>query len=134
MYIHKSVEIIMIRYLIFAFINVIAFLPVQVQAAHLHPEKYYQAKWCNANNGIMEHRLADRTRVDCLTEEYAVEADFAPKWAEAVGQSLYYASMTQKKPAILLILENPEQDLRYQQRIQSLCQQYNIALFTIYPD
>ena len=38
---------------------------------------------------------------------YAVEFDFAEKWAEAVGQALYYALKTGKKPAVVLIMEDP---------------------------
>ncbi len=32
---------------------------------------------------------------------------WAYKWAEAIGQSLYYAKMTGKKPAIALIMASP---------------------------
>ena len=61
-----------------------------------HKEKYYQTELCNSLDGVMEQSLLDRTRVDCLTDVYAIEVDFAKKWAESVGQSLYYAAMTDK--------------------------------------
>lgn len=76
------------------------------QAAHLHPEKTYQKSWCAAVRGETEHVLPDDTRVDCLTEEYAIEFDFCQKWAEAIGQALYYAIRTGRKPGIVLILED----------------------------
>lgn len=76
-----------------------------VQAAHQYKEKEYQEVWCKKAGGITEYVLDDGARVDCLTDEYAIEFDFAPKWAEAVGQSLYYALKTGKKPGIVLILE-----------------------------
>ena len=63
-------------------------------------EKYYQTKMCNKLGGIIEYRLKDRTRVDCLTDDYAIEVDFAKKWAESVGQSLFYAQMTKRDPAV----------------------------------
>ncbi|WP_171018846.1 hypothetical protein ACONUD_00725 [Microbulbifer harenosus] len=52
----------------------------------------YQLPWCETAGGVAEYVLPDRTRVDCLTETHAMEFDFAPKWAEAIGQALYYAS------------------------------------------
>jgi hypothetical protein len=48
---------------------------------HLHPERWYQEQWCEAMGGQTEVVLPDKTRVDCLTDEYAIEVDFAPKWA-----------------------------------------------------
>ncbi len=96
-----------------------------------HKEKYYQTKLCNDLGGVMEQRLLDRTRVDCLTDEYAIEVDFAKKWAESVGQSLYYAEMTNKKPAVGLILYNTKKDERRLKRLDVLAQKYNIRIFKI---
>ena len=62
-------------------------------AKHEYNEHYYQNIWCREHNGITEYILADKTRVDCLTKDMAVEFDFASKWAESVGQSLYYAKI-----------------------------------------
>lgn len=78
----------------------------------------------------MEYVLEDRARVDCLTEEYAVEIDFAPKWAEAVGQALYYAIMTGKKPGVVLILRN-EGDKRFLKRISKISSIYKIRVWEI---
>lgn len=97
-------------------------------AKHYLPEKYYQQEWCTKNNGIMEYKLIDDTRVDCLTKDYAVEFDFATKWAEAVGQSLHYSRMTGKKAGINLIIEKPE-DFKYYNRIVPLCKMYDISLW-----
>lgn len=60
--------------------------------------------------------LKGGSRVDCLTETHAVEVEFAPKWKEAIGQSLYYAKKTGKKPGIVLIKERPE-DQKYLGRL-----------------
>lgn len=70
--------------------------------------------WCE--DGAIEYRLPDATRVDCLLDDYAVEADWAHKWAEAIGQALYYADQTHRKPGILLIVKLPD-DLRYLERL-----------------
>jgi hypothetical protein len=79
-------------------------------------ERHYQEKWCNEHGGVMEFRLDDGTRVDCLTDELAVEFDFAKKWAEAIGQARYYAAMTGKRGAVVLIV-GPH-DERYTQRLK----------------
>ena len=49
-------------------------------AKHLYTEREYQKYWCTKYKGIMEYKLNDKTRVDCLLPEIAVEVDFAPKW------------------------------------------------------
>jgi hypothetical protein len=91
-------------------------------------EKDYQKETCN---GVMEYRLDNGCRVDCLTDEYAIEYDFANKWAEAVGQALYYAEKTGKKPAIVLILKN-EQQKKHLPKAEVLCKKYGIELVVIY--
>ena len=103
-----------------------------VNAKHLYPEKDYQNTWCNKWQGQSEVKLIDNTRVDCITKTYAVEFDFAPKWAEAVGQSLHYARLTGKKPAIVLIIEN-DSDFKYYNKIKPLCEQYGITLWYMNP-
>ena len=90
-----------------------------VQAKHLKPEKEYQKEWCNTYNGQVEYVLDDKTRVDCLTTNYAVEFDFAQKWAEAVGQAYYYAIKTNRKPAVIIIIEKKE-DWKYYWRIKKV--------------
>jgi len=97
-------------------------------AAHLHKEKEYQEKWCARTGGVTEYRLEDGTRVDCLTESYAVEFDFAPKWAESIGQALYYSLMTGKRPGVVLIMEN-EGDERYLDRLNSVAEKHNIKVW-----
>ena len=91
----------------------ITFLISPVQAKHLHTEKEYQTYWCNAKGGEMEFVINDKARVDCLLPEMAVEFDFAPKWAECIGQALYYGKKTRRTPACVLIMENPGEEYRY---------------------
>lgn len=94
-------------------------------------EKDYQKLWCSVNNGRTEVVLPDKTRVDCVTETHAIEFDFAKKWGEAIGQSLYYASALKKTPGIVLILENPEKDTKYLKRLQTVAEKYGISVWTI---
>jgi len=63
-------------------------------------EKDYQAHWCK---GEVEVVLEDKSRVDCIQDGYAIEIDWAKKWAEAISQSLFYSVKTGLKPGILLI-------------------------------
>lgn len=97
---------------------VVFFIGESVFAAHINSEKTYQQRWCNAHNGILEYKLDDKTRVDCLTDTLAVEVDFAPKWHECIGQALYYGRKTKRTPACVLIIENPEKDLKYLKRLR----------------
>ena len=97
-------------------------------AAHKMPERTYQKMYCPYQ---AEVRLSDNTRVDCLTDKYAIEFDFAPKWAEALGQSLHYAHMTGRMPAIFLIVEH-ERDMRHVQRLKPLCEKYGVQLTLIF--
>jgi predicted RecB family endonuclease len=46
------------------------------------------------------------TYADCLGDEYAIEVDPTSKWAEAIGQSLHYASELNRKPKIILFCED----------------------------
>ena len=99
-------------------------------ASHIHKESYYQVQWCNKEGGVTEYVLSDKARVDCLTKDYAVEFDFASKWAESIGQSLYYAKMTNKKPAIVLIMEANSDEIYYK-RAKKVADEYDIKLYTM---
>jgi len=92
-------------------------------------EKHYQTLLCEELSGKVEYILKDRTRVDCLTNEYAIEVDFAKKWAEGIGQSLYYGYMTDKKPAVALIVG--EKDKRYLKRLQKVADELDIKIYKI---
>lgn len=82
-------------------------------------EAFYVSQWCRDDFGKQEFMLWDNTRVDCLTKDYAIEFDFAKKWAESIGQSLYYAKMTGKQPAVALILTDIK-DYKYVKRVERL--------------
>ena len=94
-------------------------------------ESYYVNQWCTSDFGRKEAVLWDMTRVDCLARDYAVEFDFAKKWAESVAQALYVAKMTGKKPAITLILTSPA-DYKYVKRVERLENDIKIFLVKAY--
>jgi hypothetical protein len=83
--------------------------------------------WCDEAGGTLEYQLKDRTRVDCLTSQYAIEFDFGSKWAEALGQALHYSLMKGKMPGIVLILEN-EKDKKYWGRLNKVIQRYGLKI------
>nr|DAJ74770.1 MAG TPA: hypothetical protein [Caudoviricetes sp.] len=120
----------------FFLILAICLSTISVSAKRLHPEHEYQAYWCNARNGVMEYRLNDKTRVDCLLPNMAVEFDFANKWAECIGQALYYGRMTNRQPACVLIMENGEKDLKYLYRLRRTAYKkgVNLRTFTMKPE
>jgi hypothetical protein len=71
--------------------------------------------------------LPDGARCDLVNDQYAIEVDYAPKWAEAIGQSLYYASVLRRKPAIILLCDMNSQ--RYVNRAKYVCAEHGITLF-----
>lgn len=71
----------------------------------------------------------DRSRVDLLTATHAIEVEWAYKWKEAVGQSLYYSILYDKKPGIILLRKRGDDDERFIYRCQSVCARYGIALW-----
>lgn len=96
-------------------------------AKRLQPERYYQELYANQVGGQVEVTAPDDSRCDILTEDLAIEADFADKWAEAIGQSLSYGFQFNRKPAILLIMEKKE-DARHYIRLGSLIRHYTLEI------
>lgn len=96
-------------------------------------ERDYQQAWCDEHDGVAEFVLRDRTRVDCVAiidgKAYAIEFDFAKKWAEAIGQALYYGRMMNREPGIVLIVEDFEKDNKYIDRITYATQGLGVRLW-----
>jgi len=105
-------------------IVVIMSFGINSHAKRLHKESYYQDKGCK---GQVESILEDYTRIDCLTETHAIEYDFANKWAEAIGQSLHYGRMSNRKPGIVLIMEK-ETDNKYYKRLIDNINYYDLPI------
>ena len=95
--------------------------------ARLHPERYYQLHWQAQYGGEIEVVLPDKTRCDWVNAEYALEFDFADKWAEAIGQSLHYALLTGKKAGVVLIVEN-EGENRFWKRLNRVVEEHNLSI------
>jgi hypothetical protein len=98
-------------------------------AKRLHPEKHYQSRWCQEHGGQVEVVLPDKTRCDCLTREHAIEFDFGNKWAESIGQALYYSIQTGKKAGVVLKLEK-KTDYKYWIRLNTIVDHYRLPIDT----
>jgi len=72
--------------------------------------------------------LPDRTEVDCEGPRHSIEFDFAPKWYEAVGQSLHYARMTGKRAGIVLIVKSWARDYRHVERARATIDHYGLPI------
>ena len=97
------------------------------------PEISRTKKWKEADyvehycKGEIEHVLPDKTRIDCLTDTHAIEYDWGKKWAESLGQSLYYSAMTGKKAGIVLIV-NPRTKDRYLKRLNKAIEVHGLDI------
>lgn len=114
----KSLKIICILFLIISSFNI---------AESRQLESYYEKYWCEDHNGTTEVILSDNTRCDCVTKKHAIEFEFAHKYAEAIGQSLHYGSLTHKKPGIVLIIEN-EDDFKFLSRLTHTINYYKLPI------
>lgn len=99
-------------------IGLVFFLSISINARE-NTERYYQEICGRELDGKLEVRLEDRTRVDILTKDLAIEVDFADKWAEGIGQSLHYSMMTKRDAGLILIVEE-ESDSKYVNRVKNL--------------
>lgn len=82
------------------------------------PESYYQDLIHQEIGGVKEYQLEDRTRVDILTRNRAIEIDWQNKWAEGVGQSIYYSVKTSRPPLVILLATSPSWP-RYEERVEA---------------
>ena len=109
-------------------IATLLFLPIPCWAGRLHPEAYYQSIWCDDHGGRTEVVVEGGARCDCLTETHAIEFDFANKWAEAIGQALHYGAQTGKRAGIVLIIEAPVRDRKYQNRLHPTIEVHDLPI------
>lgn len=91
-------------------------------------ESYYQNEFATIMKGQKEVVLFDGARVDIVTDTFAIEVDFAEKWAQSIGQSLYYADVLNKKPGVLLVV-NGREDERYIRRLVTIASKHGITVW-----
>jgi hypothetical protein len=100
-------------WLLIPFVFFIGMVPTMSGAVD---ERTWQSRYCEGME--LEKHLPSGGYVDCLSPEYAIEVDWSEHWAEAVGQSLYYASATGRKPGIILLCRESEGP------VEGLCRSY----------
>ncbi len=111
---------------IFALLVLLIGLPGVSQGAE-HNEAYYVQKDCALEHGIVEYRNADRTRVDCFTDNISMEYDFAYKWYECITQAMYYA-MLNDNYAVCKLIVSTELDLKKVERAKAMVKYYGLPL------
>ena len=80
-------------------------------------ETYWQDIIQKEIGGEKEYRLDDGTRVDLLFEDKACEIDWANKWAEGIGQSIYYGLKTERSPLVILLAKKDGWE-KYRDRVE----------------
>ena len=90
-------------------------------------EKSINEVWCSDQGGITEHRTSYGTYVDCLTDFYAIEAEYDYNWKESIGQSLHYAEAT-KKDAAILFIHRKESNKNYLLELQNVIEAFNLPI------
>jgi len=80
-----------------------------------------------------EHKTADGSRVDVLTDGVAYEVEYADKWQQAVGQALFYSAATGRAPGIILLIGKRSASLErvYYLRCLVVCHRHGIKLETV---
>lgn len=93
-------------------------------------EVYYEALFAKEIGGKTEIVLPDLARVDIVTDTFAIEIDFADKWAESIGQSLYYAHELNKKAGVLLLINGNTED-RFVKRLLKIAAEEHITVWLL---
>ena len=78
-------------------------------------------------NALTEVRMPDGTRCDIVSSSHAIEVEWAYKWYEGLGQSLWYAYQRNKTPGIVMILRS-EEDRKFVIRLKTLAKHHNIKV------
>ena len=85
------------------------------------PESFFSDLLAQELHGRREVVLIDRSRVDIVTPAEAIEVDWARKWAEGIGQSMYYAAMTDRRPVVILLVAERNREAVYILRARVAC-------------
>jgi hypothetical protein len=119
--------------LITVFTFTLLFSSLSVSA--LENEDYYNRQFCTEESGQAEYRLSDLSRVDCLTDTHAFEADWADglKVYESIGQSLYYSAETGKQPGILLLIRKNSFE-KHIRKVKRVIERWNLPIKLVIRD
>jgi hypothetical protein len=112
----------------------ISFFITFISVYAIENEDYYNRQSCSKVFEQAEYRLTDSSRIDCLTDKHAYEADWADglKVYESIGQYLYYAAETNKKPGILLLIRKNSD--KYIRKVKRVIKNWNLLIKLIIQD
>jgi|ERR1035437_3193996 hypothetical protein len=87
-------------------------------------------------NGKQNVPLDDyKNIVDIVSDTFAIDVEFAPRWAMSIGHSLYAATKLNKKAGILLITHNNSRDKyshdKYINILMPIANKYNITVWVM---
>ena len=101
---------IQMKYILILIIGMMAYL-ASPSAHAFENENFYNEKYCTEMGGDYQSYYkatftgATGASLDCETDDVAWEGEWATKSYEAVGQSLWYASITGKIPGIIFYIK-----------------------------
>jgi hypothetical protein len=76
-----------------------------------------------------EVRTQAGTYVDCLSDTHAIEIESTEDWAEAIGQSLHYASETGQRAKVLFFCEGADKTcLRHRLSFESTVASHSLPI------
>lgn len=93
-------------------------------------EIHFKKVFSESINGKLNVPLDYKNTVDIATDTFAIDVEFAPKWATSIGHSLYAATKLNKKAAILLITYK-DYDTNYVNILMPIANKYDITVWTI---
>jgi hypothetical protein len=93
-------------------------------------EIHFKKVFSESINGKLNVPLDYKNTVDIATDTFAIDVEFAPKWATSIGHSLYAATKLNKKAAILLITYK-DYDTNYVNILMPIANKYDITIWTI---
>ncbi len=73
--------------------------------------------------------MSDGSTADCITSTHVVEFQYAPKWAEEIGRTLYYSLETGKKAGIVMIIKD-EKGLEDWKRLNMTIEHFKLPIDT----
>lgn len=89
-------------------------------------ERDYQKRFCAGM--ALEIPTPSGARADCVSETHAIEVDWSKKWAEAIGQSLHYASELNLKAGIVLVCKKALTCSGHAYRLESTIKAYKLPI------
>jgi hypothetical protein len=100
------------------------------------PEKLNELAWARRVHFTLqpsqrEFRLWDGTRVDLLTPHHAIEVEWASKWSQSFGQTVYYAENTQVEPAVILLVNDLDAEQHYVNRARVVGARLKIPIWLV---